>query len=239
MTEWEQEADNWVQWARAPGHDSYWYVRDQFFQHIVPPPGRLTLDLACGEGRVARDLRDRGHRVVGIDASPTLVRHAKEADSATHYVVADAAALPFPTGTFDLVVAYNSLMDVVDMPGAVKEASRVLERGGRLCISVTHPINDAGVFAGREPDSPFVISGSYFGRRRFEETFERDGLQLTFRGWCYPLEDYTAALEEAGFVIERLREPRPNDVALERFGPSELRWRRVPMFLYLLARRVR
>ncbi|MGH2556650.1 MAG: class I SAM-dependent methyltransferase, partial [Actinomycetota bacterium] len=120
MTEWEQEAENWLRWARTPGHDSYWYVRDQFFQHIVPPPGRMTLDLACGEGRVARDLRERGHRVVGIDASPTLVRHAKEADSATHHVVADAAALPFGTGTFDLVVAYNSLMDVVDMPGSVQ-----------------------------------------------------------------------------------------------------------------------
>ena len=158
---------------------------------------------------------------------------------ATPYVVADAAALPFPTGTFDLVVAYNSLMDVVDMPSSVKEASRVLELGGKLCISVTHPINDAGVFAGREPDAPFVIGGSYFGRPRFEEKFERDGLHLTFRGWCYPLEDYAVAFEEAGFVIERLREPRPNDVALERFGPSELRWGRVPMFLYLIAKRVR
>lgn len=238
MNEWEQEAENWVRWARTPGHDSYWYVRDQFFQHVVPPPRRATLDLGCGEGRVARDLRERGHRVVGLDVSPTLIRHARDADSANGLVVADAAALPFPSGTFDLVVAYNSLMDVADMPGSVREASRVLETGGRLCISVTHPINDAGVFADREPDAPFVIGGSYFGRRRFEQTFERNGLRLTFRGWCYPLEDYATALEEAGFVIERLREPKANEAALERFGASELRWRRVPMFLYLLARKM-
>lgn len=237
MTEWEQEAENWIQWARTPGHDSYWYVRDQFFEQIVPPPGRLTLDLGCGEGRVASDLRERGHRVVGIDASPTLVRHAWEADPTIVLVVADAAALPFASGAFDLVVAYNSLMDVADMPGSVREASRVLEPGGKLCISVTHPVNDAGRFASRDPDAAFVIGGSYFGRRRFEETFERDGLVLTFRGWCYPLEDYAVALEEAGFVIERLREPRPDHSAIERFGDSELRWRRIPEFLYLRASR--
>ena len=38
------------------------------------------------------------------------------------------------------------------------------------------PLADAGRFASRAPDAPFVIEGAYFGRRRFEGTFERDGL---------------------------------------------------------------
>ncbi|HEY3209777.1 MAG TPA: class I SAM-dependent methyltransferase [Actinomycetota bacterium] len=239
MNDWEQEAENWVRWARAPGHDAYWYVRDQFFQHIVPPPGRATLDLGCGEGRVTRDLRNEGHRVVGLDASPTLVRYARAGDPLAKYVVADAGALPFADGAFDVVVAYNSLMDVDDMPRAVRESARVLQLGGQLCISLTHPLTDAGTFASSSPDAPFVIGQSYFGRRRFEGTFERDGLRMTFRGWCYPLEDYAVALEAAGFVIERLREPRSSDAALDRFGPSERRWRRIPMFLYLLAQKTR
>jgi len=37
---------------------------------------------------------------------------------------------------------------------------------------------------------PFVIRGSYFGRRPFEGRFERDGLRMTLRGWVYALEDY-------------------------------------------------
>jgi ubiquinone/menaquinone biosynthesis C-methylase UbiE len=45
-------------------------------------------------------------------------------------VVADAGALPFGTGTFDRVVAYNMLMDVPDMPRAVAEARRVLAPEG-------------------------------------------------------------------------------------------------------------
>ncbi len=114
---WESEAENWVRWARTRGHDAYWYYSPGFFDQIIPPPGRLTVEIGCGEGRVTRDLTGRGHRVLGVDVSPTLVRAARRAEPSGWYVVADAAQLPLPSGTADLVVAYNSLMDVDDMPG--------------------------------------------------------------------------------------------------------------------------
>jgi SAM-dependent methyltransferase len=72
---WEDQAENWLAWARTPGHDAYWYYRDALFP-LLPPPGRRTLEIGCGEGRVVRDLVARGHRVVGVDSSPTLLRHA-------------------------------------------------------------------------------------------------------------------------------------------------------------------
>ena len=226
--DWEREAVNWAAWARTPGHDAYWYYSPSFFAEIVPEPGHRTVEIGCGEGRVTRDLKARGHQVAAIDASPTLVRLAEEADPAGEYRVADAAALPFPDASFDLAVAYNSLMDVQDMPGAVREAGRVLEPGGRFCICVTHPLLDAGRWTSQDEDAHFVIEDSYFGRRRFEGTFEKRGLEITFRGWCYPLEDYARALEDAGFLIERIREP----VAMEEEDP---RHARVPLFLQLRA----
>jgi SAM-dependent methyltransferase len=223
---WESEAENWIRWTRTPGHDQYWYYRDGFFE-LVPPPGRRTLELGCGEGRVARDLGERGHRVVGVDNAPTLLRAAAEAHPGGEYVLADAAALPFEDGSFDLVVAYNSLMDIDDMPRAVREVARMLDGGGRCCASVVHPIVDSGRFDSHEPDAPFVMHESYFGRRRFEGTFERAGLTMTFHGWCHPLEDYTRALEEAGLLLEAVREPR---------DPGEdARHRRIPLFLWLRA----
>jgi len=203
----------------------------------VPPAGRRTLEIGCGEGRVSRDLTARGHAVVGLDSAPTLLAAAREADPGGAYVLADAAALPFGDREFDLVVAYNSLMDIEDMPGAVREAARVLVPGGRLCLCITHPLADAGRFADRTPDAPFVVDGSYFGRRPFEGTFTRDGLTITFRGWVYPLEEYALALESAGLAIEALREPAAADTEVAR-DPAAHRWQRVPNFLMARALKV-
>src|SRR6266545_7708835 len=125
--DWEQEAANWIALARAQD-DAYWEYSTPFFE-LVPPPGRATLEIGCGEGRVARDLAARGHRVTGIDASPTLLDAARAADPNGEYVLADAASLPFPDESFDLAVAYNSLQVVDDMSAAVREAGRVLRPG--------------------------------------------------------------------------------------------------------------
>lgn len=223
---WERHAEDWVRWARTPGFDAYWTHSGPPFFELVPPPGRATLDIGCGEGRVARDLARRGHRVTGVDASPTLVHYAAEAHPGGEYVVADAAALPFEGGAFDVVVAFNSLMDVDDMPGLVREAARVLERRGAFCVSITHPLADSGRFVGDD----FVVRGSYYGRRRFGQTIERGGIRMDFRGWCYPLEDYARAFEDAGFVIEALREPP---------DPGGGRMARIPNFLQLRLRNAR
>jgi ubiquinone/menaquinone biosynthesis C-methylase UbiE len=202
---WEREAERWAAWARKPAHDSYSYESGPPFFELLPPPGRRTLDLGCGEGRVARDLKARGYTVTCIDAAPTMVRLAREADPDGEYVVADAAALPFDDGSFDLVVAFNSLMDIDDMAGAVAEASRVLAPGGYLCICITHPTRDAGTY---ETRGRFVMDGTpYLEKRRFELAVVRDGLELHFKSWAYPLETYMRALEDAGFVVEALREP--------------------------------
>ena len=232
--DWEREARNWIAWARTPGHDAYWEHSGPPFFELVPQPRRATLEVGCGEGRVARDLVARGHVVTAIDASPTLLDAAREADARSRYLLADAARLPFEDGTFDLVVAFNSLMDIEDMPAAIREAARVLEPGGRLCACITHPLADAGRWESREPDATFVVEGSYFGRRRFEGTFARNGLEMTFRGWCYPLEDYFRALEDAGFLVEALREPAAPESDPD---PSAERWRRIPNFLCVRAYR--
>ncbi len=231
---WEQEAENWVRWARAPDRDAYWHYSPSFFEDIVPPPGTQTIDIGCGEGRSTRDLQARGHRVIGIDSSPTLLRYAREADPAGRYELADAARLPLADASCDVVIAYNSLMDVSDLAGSVREAARVMRSGGHFCISVTHPVNDAGAFSSADADAPFVIDGSYLKSRRFFDRVERDGLTMTFFGWTHSLEDYFRALEGAGLHVDRLREPPPSPETVRRKS-SYARWRRIPLFLQLRA----
>ena len=167
---WEAAARDWAEWARKPGHDSYWRFHKEPFFSLIPPPGRLTVDLGCGEGRVARDLQALGHNVVAVDVSPTMVEFAKAADPSMKVLVADAARLPLDDGAADLAVAFMSLHDVDDMPGAIREAGRVLERGGAFCISIVHPINSAGRFESRDPDARFVMDTSYLASHRYQDS---------------------------------------------------------------------
>src|SRR5262249_30767550 len=147
---WEENARDFIEWARTPGHDSYWRFHRDLFLEIVPPPGRRTLDLGCGEGRLSRDLKRLGHDVVGVDASPTMVAAARDADPEIDVRLADAAALPFGDDSFDCVVAFMSLQDVDDFEGAIDEGARVLEPDGRFCIAIVHPLSSAGRFEGEE-----------------------------------------------------------------------------------------
>jgi ubiquinone/menaquinone biosynthesis C-methylase UbiE len=141
---WETHANEWISWARAPGHDSFWrYHGDQFLQ-LLPPPERLTIDIGCGEGRLARYLKYLGHAVVGIDASPSLVAAARAVDPSMEILLADAAALPLADECADLAIAFMSLQDIDAMPTAVGEAARILRPGGRFCLAIVHPLNSAG-----------------------------------------------------------------------------------------------
>ena len=225
---WEDRADAWIAWTRKPSHDAYAHFRDAFFA-ILPPPGGRVLEVGCGEGRVCRDLRSRGYdEVVGLDASPTLIAAAGEADPAGEYVVGAAEALPFETASFDLVVAYNSLMDVDDLAVSVREISRVLRDGGRFCACVTHPVRGRGGWEMRASGEVYVVKHRYFDARRYRFDAARDGLEFTFDTRTYPLADYANALESAGLLIESLREPLGRD-AHDRFMPEFLLWRALAM----------
>lgn len=225
---WEAEAANWVAWARTPGHDSYWRFHAAQFFKLLPPPCEMV-DVGCGEGRLSRDLKARGYSVTGIDGSATLVEHAGTADPEGDYRVADAASLPIADASVPLVTAFMSLHDIDDMSAAVREAARVLMPGGRLCLAIVHPINSAGTFETLEPDAAFVIRGSYFEPRRYADTMTRNGLTMTFSSEHRPIQDYFAALEAAGLVVERLVEvPDMGD-------PPGSRWQRLPLFLHLRA----
>ena len=234
---WEEEARNWVAWARTPDHDVFWYYAPSFFEEIVPAAHGLTLEIGCGEGRVARQLASRAHNVVALDSSATLVQFAREADAQSAYLVAEATALPFADETFQTVVAFNSLQTMgtmADMAQAVRETGRVIRPPGHFCLCVAHPMTDVGRVTEPSDRGDLIISGSYFEHQCVNETVTKDGLGMTFHGWTYALEDYVGALEEAGFLIERVREPVPSEEQAAK-RPALAGWRRIPLFLFIRA----
>ena len=225
---WEAQAERWAAWTRREGHDTFWRFHRDAILELLPPPRRRTVDLGCGEGRLARELTALGHSVVAVDASPSMVRLAREADPGGEYLLASASELPLEDASADLVVAFMSLMDMDDADGAVREAWRVLEPGGRFCGALVHPLNSSGSFESSEPDAAFVVE-DYLTPRRYVDEVEREGLEMTFTSDHRPLEGWLRPLEDVGFLLERIREPPALD------EPPGSRWRRLPLFVHFRA----
>jgi SAM-dependent methyltransferase len=99
---------------------------------LLPAPARV-LEVGCGAGLFAAELARRGHRVVAVDASREMVRLA--ADEGLAVGVADAHALPFPNGAFDLVVALGVLPFLHTPSLGLGEMARLARPGGWVLLS--------------------------------------------------------------------------------------------------------
>ncbi len=116
--------------------------------------GRRLADIACGEGRIARELARRGADVTGVDISDRLLLKglAAERDDplGVTYIRADVTAAETLAGVkFDGVVCNYGLSDIDDLDGALATVSRVLGSAGWFVFSILHPC-----FPGWDDDAP-------------------------------------------------------------------------------------
>lgn len=225
---WEAQAGQWIRWVRSAEHDVYWGFRRDEFLRVLPPPGRLTVDIGCGEGRLARHLKTLGHRVIAVDSSPTLVAAAREADPAMDVRLGDATALPIEDAIADLAIGYMLLHSIDAIGSAVREAVRVLAPGGKLCLAIVHPMASTKWSGEMKAGASVTLTGDYFTVRDMTQAFKHEGLTITLFRRHRPLESYFLALEEAGFVVEALREPDLPDAAAPQAD-------RRPRFLHIRA----
>lgn len=116
---------------------------------LGPLPGRLVLDLGCGKGRFADQLRALGANVVGVDLSAAMLA----AGSGFPRARASARRLPFASGAFDAVVAVEVLEHVDAVAPVLAEARRVLRPGGRLAVVD----KNAGALDARRPWLPVAL----------------------------------------------------------------------------------
>jgi ubiquinone/menaquinone biosynthesis C-methylase UbiE len=219
---WEAKAQEWAAWARTPGHDEFfWRLNWPAFLRLLPPPGREMLDVGCGEGRVGRELARSGYRLTGVDSSPTLAALAHDGGGYERVICANAEHLPFADAAFDAAIAFMSLMNLDDPAAVVREVARVLGPDALFCVAIVHPLN-----------RPEGAAADYFATHRVPRPIERAGLRMSFEDVHRPLETYSAALSQAGFAIEELREPRADTAAA---GSLAIAARR-PYFLHLRCR---
>ena len=117
--------------------------------------GHSVLDVGCGEGYLLRKAARRASPVralaLGVDVAENRLRASRDglSDSCLsgcppiELAVADGQRLPFADASFDRIICTETLEHVANAQLALRELGRVLRPGGRLAISVPHPLSEA------------------------------------------------------------------------------------------------
>ncbi len=114
-------------------------VEDALVSLFPPGPEGRLLDIGTGTGRVLELLAPRVRQALGVDASKAMLALARARLSSSDFAhcavrLADMYRLPLAEGAFDTVVLQMVLHHAEDPAGAVREAARVLNPGGRLLV---------------------------------------------------------------------------------------------------------
>ena len=159
-------------------------------QDVVAPllarvPAQRALDVGTGSGRYVPLLKASGAtEVIGVDFSLAMLARG----GGPARVCADACRLPFKRAAFDLLNASLMVGDVADLRAWTCEMARVLRTGGHLVYSDFHPS---------------------WAQRGWSRTFRSsDGELHSVSFNAHTIEEHQAALEQAGFHVLAIREPR-------------------------------
>jgi len=189
--------------------------------------GLNVLDLGCGEGRFCRMLGDRGAGTVGLDPTTTMLRVADGRDEHRGaYARGCAEQLPFADASFDLVVSYITLVDIVGYRDAIAEAARVLRSRGRFVIANLGFVTASAGWL-RDDEGKRVYHRVDRYAEEWSQVFEWEGVRII--NWHRPLASYMQAYLSAGLILHDFLEPVPADQSLRSDDYFE-DWFRVPLF---------
>jgi len=225
---WNAAADAWDKFVES-GAD--------FYRHEVHGPALLAacepiadldvLDLGCGQGYFCRQLAQRGARVVGIDLAEKQIasarRHQEDEPLGIEYRVMGASEVSrrWPDRRFDLVTACMALQDMADPAAALSSAFAALCAGGRMVFSIPHPCTDTPVrewVRDQAGNKTALQIDRYFesGPTVFHWRMRRLSSHFDTPYWRHTLTEWSTLISEAGFLIQRILEPRPTPPQVHR-----------------------
>nr|WP_243417946.1 class I SAM-dependent methyltransferase [Actinomycetospora cinnamomea] len=213
---WDADADDYqAEHGGFLGDDDFVWCPERLREQdarLLGPRGALrgarVLEVGCGAASCSRFLAGEGARVVGLDLSAGMLRHARAADARTGTAVplvqGDAGALPLADDTVDAAFsAFGAIPFVADPAAVMREVARVLRPGAPWVFAVNHPMRWAF------PDDPgpdgLTVSQSYFDRTPYAEV-DDDG-RVVYVEHHRTLGDRVADIVASGLVLERLVEP--------------------------------
>ena len=180
------------------------YERPAFISMLPKVQGLSVLDAGCGTGWCSEVLLAQNAEVTAFDLNQEFVSRTRSRLGAQARVLQANLAEPLEFAeaeVFDLVVSSLVMHYIQDWQPVLREFYRVLSPGGQLVFSTHHPFTDWTMF---ERDD-------YFELALLEDTWDVG----TVRFFRRSLSAMSRDLEATGFVIEKILEPRPEEVLKE------------------------
>jgi ubiquinone/menaquinone biosynthesis C-methylase UbiE len=245
---WQQVAGWYDKVVGAEGH--------YYHQNIILPNvlnlleekninGSL-LDLACGQGVLARHLPP-SLTYWGVDAAPALIKTAKSLDKthSHHFYCGDITKpLPLKKNDFDCATIILAIQDIEEADKALANAAAHLKKGGELILVLNHPCFRAPRQTEWGVDEANKIQyrrlNSYLSEKKIpiRTAPSKETKSPVVFSYHRPLSRYVEWLSKAGLFLSGMEEWVSDKVSTGPKAPMEDRARReFPLFLCLIAKK--
>jgi SAM-dependent methyltransferase len=245
LTDWAGVADWYDKLVGGGGSE---YHREVVLPGVTrllrPEPTLRVLDLACGQGVLARHLAVRGCVVTGVESAGSLLDAARRHDAALPpeaarpvYVRGDARELSHPPGSFDAAACVLAIQNIQPIAPVFAGVAAALRPGGRFVIVMMHPC-----FRGPKESSWGWDDNTRQFRRvdryllpRKHPIVAHPGVDASAYTWTFhrPIGEYVKQLAKAGLLVDAMEEwpSHKTSEAGPRAAAENTARKEIPMFL--------
>ena len=254
-TSWGGVAD-WYNKHLEKGDDTYHtkVIFPNILRMLGDVSGKKILDMACGQGIFAEQLRDKGAFVTGVDVAKELIKIAEEKsktvqEKGTHKVIYHIASAEdlfmLKDKSFDIVVCILALQNIEDLQKTITEATRVLTSTGKFIFVLNHP-------SFRNPKQTYWGYNEADDKqyRRVDEYMSESHVRIDMTpgsttdkkftvSFHRPLQVYIKALSKHGFAVTHLEEwisHRESERGPKKKAEDKAR-KEIPLFMCLEAKK--
>ena len=218
---------------------------------LIPPKGKRIIDIACGQGFFSKAFAEGGADVLGVDISKELIGLARKhevkslrlADPRFEVSPADNI-VSAKNDYFDVALIILALQNIKEMNETLKEAARILTKGGTLIIVLNHPCFRIPRASSWDHDEKGQIQYRRIDKYGRPFTVEIDmtpgaNTKTYTQSFHRPLQDYFKALAGAGFCVTGLEEwiSHKQSESGPRAMAEDSARKEFPMFLTIVARK--
>jgi SAM-dependent methyltransferase len=194
------------------------------------------LDLGCGNAGFGREALEQGCRsYLGIDGSNNMAIAAEQILAGTQgkIIRSSIESWHYPSQQFDLVTSRLALHYIQEIEPVFVQVNQALVEGGRFIFSIEHPVitscDRSRQNGGLRQD--WIVDDYFETGPRLTNWMGGEVIK-----YHRTIEDYFAALRAAGFVIDTLRESRPQRAQFQD-DATYARRKRIPLMLFFSAHR--